>query len=149
MAEEENDTVTYTVKITVTLTIPYPETQPSTFNVNAETMPLPPDEAAQCMDVVAETLSLSDAESLVRGDDVTTTEESDTDKGNQDMDIGDEIVSLKDNEGSTEDDDIAPVVFRKLLPKTIDQSDSISKWNMKMSNLGYSLNVPTILMFGL
>ncbi|XP_045807703.1 lysine-specific demethylase JMJ25-like isoform X2 [Trifolium pratense] len=94
MADEENNAVTYTVKITVTLTIPPPETQPSTLDVNAETVPFKADEAAQAMNVATEIIVLSDDDDdSVKGDDVVAIEESDTDQGKQDIDIGDNNVA--------------------------------------------------------
>ncbi|WJX21577.1 hypothetical protein P8452_10988 [Trifolium repens] len=125
MAEEENDAVTYTVKITVTLTIPHPEAQSTTFDVEALTVPFKADEAAQAMDVVAETVLLSDDDGLVEGDDVSATEEPDTDRGKQDMDVGSKTASFKDDEGSIEGDDVvdgdsssvkvpvAPMLYRR------------------------------------
>jgi hypothetical protein len=125
MAEEENDAVTYTVKITVTLTIPHPEAQSTTFDVEALTVPFKADEAAQAMDVVAETVLLSDDDGSVEGDDVSATEEPDTDRGKQDMDVGSKTASFKDDEGSIEGDDVvdgdsssvkvpvAPMLYRR------------------------------------
>ncbi|CAJ2630941.1 unnamed protein product [Trifolium pratense] len=107
MAGEENDDVIYTVKITVTLTIPPPQTQPTTVDVNPETVPFKADEAAQAMDVPTEIVVLSDDDGSVKGDDdVIAIEESDTDRGKQDMDIGAETASFKDDEGSVEGDDV-------------------------------------------
>ncbi|CAJ2630929.1 unnamed protein product [Trifolium pratense] len=85
MAGEENDDVTYTVKITVTLTIPPPETQPTTVDANAETVPSNGDGVARAMDAVGETVSLNDGEGSINGnaDDVVAAEKSIFDREKQ------------------------------------------------------------------
>ncbi|PNY10778.1 lysine-specific demethylase 3B, partial [Trifolium pratense] len=94
MAGEENDDVTYTVKITVTLTIPPPETQPTTVDANAETVPSNGDEVARAMDAVGETVSLNDGEGSINGnaDDVVAAEKSLFDREKQ------ATLSLTDDE---------------------------------------------------
>ncbi|KAK2431099.1 hypothetical protein QL285_029369 [Trifolium repens] len=96
MAEEENERVTYTVKITVTLTPHPPQTQPTTVDTNAETVPSNGDEVARATDDVAETVSLNnDDEGAIddNGDDVVAAEESVVDREEQ------ATVSLAEDEG--------------------------------------------------